>query len=129
MPRVYKNADMFALDKHQIQLKLPEPISPQLNLVLVECERGHYQEFSLADITFVYIFTEGKAVFLVNDKPHLVQAGDILALPPDHRLWYAGKFKAVLACAPAFDDAKETHHRFVESDEIESAWAKHLTAQ
>lgn len=126
MKLVTKKSEMAAFDKHQIHLRVPDQQSTAINVVIVECDRGHYQEFSMADITFVYTFTEGRAVFFIDDEPHLVEAGDMLTLPPDHRLWYAGKFKAVLACAPAFDETKETHHRFVESDEIEAAWSEYF---
>jgi len=127
MNLLFKKSEMRQANKHRIHLWLPDMNVPTINVVQVETERGHFQEYSMKETTFVYTIIEGKGVFFINDEPVVTEAGDIVVLPPEHRCWYAGKLKMVLASAPQYDDANETHHRFISEEEMNEAWEKYLS--
>lgn len=126
MQYLFPYQEMLQKEKHQIHLSIPNMESEVLNVVEVESERGHYQEFQLQTITFVYSIVEGKGVFFINDEPFIANKGDMILLPAGHRAWYAGKMKMVLASSPAYKPEDEIHIRVIDEEEMEKAWGKYL---
>lgn len=126
MQYLLPHSEMLHKTKHNIELWIPKLEREELNVVEVNCERGHYQEYQLKTTTFVYTIVEGKGVFFIDDEPIVVQKGDMVLLPPGHRAWYAGKMKIILSSAPAYKPEDEIHIRFIEEDEVEETWKKYL---
>ena len=104
-------------NKHGIDLTVYGEDFPGANVVHVNVEKGHFQEFYDVQSTFIYFIYEGRGVFVLNDEKTEVKATDLIVIPPNTRIHYFGMMKMVLTVSPAFDPANERHVRFVEENE------------
>ena len=126
MQYLFPYSEMLQKEKHQIQLHIPDLQRNDVNVVHVECERGHFQEFQMKSTTFIYTIIEGTGVFFIDDQPFVAGKGDMVIIPPEHKTWYAGKMNMILSSSPAYTPEDEMHIRLIEEDEMEKAWEKYL---
>ncbi len=102
-----KNADIFKLDKHEINLRV-YPNFNECGFVVVETKTGHNQEFKNSRSTYHYIILEGNGSFFLDDDEVGVEKGDLLSIEPNTRIYYKGNIKLVLLTTPAWREEDET---------------------
>ncbi len=90
---------------------------PSSNLVYVEVNEGHLEEFYDEVSTYMYLIFEGKGTYVLNDEKVEVQAKDLIVIPPKTRIHYFGKMKMALCVTPAFNEDNERHVRMVDISE------------
>lgn len=110
-----ENANTF--NKHGVDLVVYGENVPEANVVHVSVDEGHFQEFSDQKSYFIYYIYEGQGVFVLNDEKVEAKPTDLIVIPPNTRIHYFGTMKMVLTVSPAFDEANEVHHRFVDKSE------------
>jgi mannose-6-phosphate isomerase-like protein (cupin superfamily) len=101
-------------NKHGINLTVYGEDVPQANVVHVSVDEGHFQEFFDRESYYIYYIYEGEGLFVLDDARIEAKATDLIAIPPNTRIYYFGKMKMVLTVAPAFKAENENHVRFVE---------------
>lgn len=115
-------ADATDVSKHGINLKIYKADIPAMNIVTVETDTGHFQEFKMRTIDFHYLILDGFGTFVLDDEKVEVTKGDLLIIKAGTRIHYFGQLKMVLVSVPAFRADDEEHVRFV--DESESPYLK-----
>jgi mannose-6-phosphate isomerase-like protein (cupin superfamily) len=119
MTKKYKytadQVDKFS--KHGIDLTVYNEGVKEANVVHVQVEEGHFQEFYDVESTFIYYIIQGKGIFYLDDKKVEVKATDLVVIPPKTKIYYFGKMEMVLTVAPAFDPDNERHVRFIDKKE------------
>lgn len=111
----HKDANRFT--KYGINLAVYNENVPAANLVYVEVEVGHLEEFYSERSTFMYLIFEGEGTFVLNDEKVRAAAKDLIVIPPKTRIHYFGKMKMALCVTPAFDEKDEHHVRMVDASE------------
>lgn len=79
--------------KHGIDLTVYREDVPSANVVYVEVDGGHMQEFKDTTSHFIYYIIEGNGVFILDDEQVEVKATDLIVIPPNTRIHYFGKMK------------------------------------
>ena len=118
----FTHQDANRFTKHGINLAVYGEDVPAANLVYVEVEVGHLEEFYDDESTYMYLIFEGSGTFVLNDEKVEAQAKDLIVIPPKTRIHYFGKMKMALCVTPAFNEEREHHVRMVEAEE--SPYAK-----
>ncbi|MFE7778467.1 cupin domain-containing protein [Streptomyces sp. NPDC057445] len=103
--------------KHGIDLSVYGHSAPSATVARVEVQRGHFQEFVNQRSTYIYYVISGQGVFYLNGEAVAVRATDLIAVPPDTRIYYFGAMEMVLTVTPAFDEKDEKHVRFISESE------------
>lgn len=109
-------------NKHGIDLTVYGENVPEANVCHVSVKKGHFQEFYDVKSCYMYYIIKGKGIFFLNDEKVEAQAGDLIVIPPNTRIYYFGTMEMIETVAPAWDEANERHVRFV--DEKESPYYK-----
>ena len=104
-------------NKYGIDLVVYGENVPSANVVYVEVQEGHFQEFLDRESTYMYYIVEGKGTFYLNDEAVEAAATDLIVAPPQTRIHYFGTMKMVLTVTPAFNPENEEHIRFVGKEE------------
>lgn len=104
--------------KHGIDLTVYGHVNPSVTVVHVSVAEGHFQEFYNSESSYVYYVISGCGIFYLNDEAVPVSARDLVVVPPMTRIYYFGALEMVLTVAPAFDEAKERHVRFLDKSQI-----------
>jgi mannose-6-phosphate isomerase-like protein (cupin superfamily) len=117
----YTADEATKVNKHGIDLTIYGMDCPTANVVHVEVQKGHFQEFYNVESTFIYYIYEGRGTFVLNDEPVEAAATDLIVIPPNTRIYYFGTMKMVLTTTPRYKEENELHVRFV--DESESPYA------
>ena len=117
MTFVHKPDDGTLVEKYGMKLNVFPAFSDQVSFAQGSIEVGHLEEFSHAESWFVYFITSGHGTFVINDEHHPAEAGDIVAVPPDHRIHYFGKMEYLLVTSPSWSEEAETHIRMIDPDE------------
>jgi len=105
------------VSKHGINLKIYNGNTPAVNIVTVETDAGHFQEFRMKTIDFHYLILDGFGTFVLDDEKVEVAKGDLLVIKAGTRIHYFGQLKMVLVSTPAFRADDEEHIRFVDKSE------------
>jgi mannose-6-phosphate isomerase-like protein (cupin superfamily) len=113
----FSSEEAAKIHKHGIDLTIYNENIPQVNVVQVSVEEGHFQEFLDKECYFIYSIHEGNGLFVLNDEKVEAKAGDLVVIPPKTRIHYFGKMKMTLTVSPAFRPENEEHIRFVEKSE------------
>lgn len=104
--QLVKNGDIFKKEKLGINLSV-YPVIGNCEIVVVETETGHNQEFYDKASTFNYIILEGSGSFFLDDEEVRVARGDFITIQPNTRLYYKGKMKLVLITTPPWQEGNE----------------------
>ena len=105
------------VSKHGINLKIYNANTPAVNIVTVETDEGHFQEFRMKTISFYYLILDGFGTFVLDDEKVEVAKGDLLIIKAGTRIHYFGQLKMALISAPAYREDDEEHIRFVDKSE------------
>lgn len=108
-------ADKF--NKHGIDLTIYNEGVAQANVVHVEVEEGHFQEFLDKESHYMYYIYQGSGLFVLNDEKIEAKATDLIVIPPNTRIHYFGTMKMVLTVTPAYKEENEIHVRFIDKSE------------
>jgi ethanolamine utilization protein EutQ (cupin superfamily) len=84
------------------------------DLLFLEVNGGHYQEFLDRKSSFIYYILEGSGTFFLNGEEIPVVATDAIHVPKNTKIYYLGHMKLLLCVAPAWEEANEKHIRFIE---------------
>lgn len=101
-----KNADIFKQEKFGIKIGV-YPVIDNCEVVVVETEVGHNQEFYHKTSTFHYVILEGSGRFFLDDEEVKVSQGDFISIQPNTRLYYKGKMKLILITTPPWKEEGE----------------------
>jgi len=104
--KLTKNADVPKKEKFGIHLGVYPSIG-DCEIVLVETETGHNQEFYDKKSSFNYIVLDGAGSFFLDDKEVPVQKGDLVQVFPNTRIYYKGKMKLALIVNPPWQADNE----------------------
>jgi mannose-6-phosphate isomerase-like protein (cupin superfamily) len=118
----YTTKDARQFNKHGIDLTVYGEGVPSADVVHVNVEKGHFQEFYNDRSTLMYYIISGRGTFYLNDEPVEASATDLVVIPLRTRTHYFGKMEMVLTVTPAFKEEDEHHVRFI--DESESPYKK-----
>ncbi len=116
--KIIRNENASHFNKNGVDFTGYEDFGMDLGIVIENVEKGHFEEFVHEKSTFIYIFLEGKGVFVLNDEEVSVKAGDILIIEPGTRIYYYGSLKQILITSPKWDAAYERHIRILAEDEL-----------
>lgn len=107
--------DSISKEKHGIKLNVYSNFEkvPEANTCLVDCEKGHFQEFYDKKSTFIYYIMEGEGTFYLDGEPTKVKATDLIVAKPNTKIYYLGKMKMLLTVTPAWQPENEVHVRFI----------------
>lgn len=108
-------ADKF--HKHGIDLTAYGEDCTVANVVHVNVDKGHFQEFYDVESTYIYYIYEGSGTFVLKDERVQAEATDLIVVPPETRVHYFGAMRMVLTGSPAFKAENERHVRFVDENE------------
>lgn len=108
--------EAFTISKHGINLWVYQFDGDLAgaDMVYVEVEEGHFQEFYDKKSTFLYYVIEGEGTFYLNGKPVPAKATDLIVAPPTTKIYYLGKMKMVLFTVPAWKPENEVHVRYID---------------
>lgn len=112
---IYTKKDAVNIEKNGVKMLIynSKQQCSQAAVVYQETERGHTEEFLHTKSYFIFYVIEGKGTWFIEDKPHEVQAGDTVIIPPNTRFYYKGKLKQVCVTSPAWEAKHEQHIRDV----------------
>lgn len=104
-----------SFEKHGVHMHeyLGKEVSPDADLLYLDVNGGHYQEFRHSKSTFIYYVMEGSGTFYLNGEAIPVEPTDVIMAPPGTAIYYLGTMKLLLCCAPAWEEAYEEHIRYI----------------
>ena len=104
--QIIKKSQILSKEKFGIKIDL-YPVIGNCEIVVVETELGHNQEFydKISDLN--YIILDGFGSFFINDEEVKVQKGDFVSIKPNNRLYYKGKMRLVLITTPPWQAGNE----------------------
>lgn len=101
-----KNTEILRQEKFGIKLGI-YPAVGNCEVVVVETQTGHNQEFYDKVSTFNYLILEGSGSFFLDDEEVVVSQGDFISIQPNTRLYYKGKMKLILITTPPWKEGNE----------------------
>ena len=104
--QLVKNSDIFKKEKLGIKIGV-YPVIGNCEVVVVETETGHNQEFYDKASTLNYIILEGSGSFFLDDEEVKVSQGDFISIQPKTLLYYKGKMKLILITTPPWAEENE----------------------
>jgi predicted house-cleaning noncanonical NTP pyrophosphatase (MazG superfamily) len=110
---VFKPENAVMIEKHGVRMRIYTTKSDCRNAAVLyqETETGHAEEFIHEISNFIYYVLEGSGTWIIEDKEHEVQAGDVVVVPAGKRFWFRGNLKQVCVTAPAWEEQYEHHIR------------------
>lgn len=90
--------------------------SPAADMLYLEVNGGHYQEFRHTKSTFIYYVLEGSGTFYLDGVATNVSPTDVILAPVNTAIYYLGTMKLLLVTAPAWEEQYEEHIRFIEKE-------------
>lgn len=108
-------ADKF--NKHGIDLTIYPYKDPASTVCRVSVKEGHFQEFYDVKSSFTYYIISGEGVFFLDGEQVKAEAGDLITIPPNTKIYYFGTMEMVLTCAPAWQEENERQVRFIDKDQ------------
>ncbi len=109
--------DALKVSKHGIDLTIYQYKNPLSTVCRVSVKEGHFQEFYDVESSFTYSILSGKGTFYLDGMPVQAEAGDLIVIPPNTKIYYFGTMEMVLTNAPAWKEENERHVRFVDRSE------------
>ena len=113
---VFKPKNSAVIEKHGVKMTIYTTKSDCRNVAVLyqETKTGHAEEFLHEISNFVYYIIEGRGTWIIEDKEHDVQAGDVVLVPVGKRFWFRGNLKQVCVTAPAWEEQYEHHIRNID---------------
>lgn len=110
---VFKPENAEVIEKHGVRMRIYTTKSDCRNAAVLyqETETGHAEEFMHEISNFIYYIIEGNGTWIIEDKEHEVQAGDVVVVPVGKRFWFRGNLKQVCVTAPSWEERYEHHIR------------------
>jgi len=106
-------SEAINFQKHGVNmwLYLDGEKTPEANVLYLEVNGGHYEEFYHDKSTFIYYVLEGNGSFYLNGEETKVKSTDLVVAKPGTKIYYLGKMKLLLTCTPAWKEKYEHHVR------------------
>ena len=104
--QLIKNDKIFKKEKVGIKIDV-YPTIGNCEIVLVDTNTGHNQEFYDKVSILNYIVLEGSGSFFIDDEEVKVSKGDLISIEPNTRLYYKGKMKLILITTPPWREGNE----------------------
>jgi mannose-6-phosphate isomerase-like protein (cupin superfamily) len=117
MNYIYKKQDAKTKNKFGVTITSYGADAPS-SIVYEDVEVGHMQEWYSDVSTYQWYIIEGTGIYVIDDEKYAVSAGDLVVVPPKHRMHYFGKMKMVLITTPKYDDANEHEVRLIDPSEV-----------
>ena len=113
---VFKPENAEIIEKHGVRMRIYTTKSDCRNAAVLyqETETGHAEEFIHEISNFIYYIIEGSGTWIIEDKAHEVQAGDVVVVPAGKRFWFRGNLKQICVTAPAWEERYEHHIRGID---------------
>lgn len=113
---VFKPESAEVIEKHGVRMRIYTTKSDCRNAAVMyqETETGHAEEFMHEISNFIYYIIEGNGTWIIEDKEHEVQAGDVVVVPAGKIFWFRGNLKQICVTAPAWEEQYEHHIRNIE---------------
>ncbi|MDY6766038.1 MAG: cupin domain-containing protein [Candidatus Nanohaloarchaea archaeon] len=107
-------ADQF--EKHGIELwdYFGEDGPPEGEVLYLETEDGHAEEFYNEESAFFYYVVEGEGSFYLDREEVAVSPGDLVYAPAETRIYYVGAMKFLLFVTPPWTPEQEVHVRDID---------------
>lgn len=102
--------------KHGVEMSeyFAKETSPDADMLYLEVNGGHYQEFRHTKSTFIYYVLEGSGTFYLDGVATEVFPTDVILAPKNTAIYYLGTMKLLLVTAPAWEEKYEEHIRYIE---------------
>jgi mannose-6-phosphate isomerase-like protein (cupin superfamily) len=113
-----KASEAVELSKHGIDLRIYDHDAGDLTVAHVDVQVGHFQEFYNSESSYLYYIIAGEGVFYLDGEPLSVGPGDLLAVPPNTRIYYVGAMQMLLMVTPTFDPESEQEVRRIAKSEL-----------
>lgn len=104
--KIIRHSEIPKKEKFDIKLDIYPSIG-DAEIVIVETEKGHNQEFYDKRSTYNYIVLAGEGSFFLDDEELPVKAGDMLTIKPNTRIYYKGKMRLALITTPPWSAENE----------------------
>jgi mannose-6-phosphate isomerase-like protein (cupin superfamily) len=88
--------------------------SPAASIVYEETDQGHCEEFYHQKSYYIFYILEGQGTWVIDGVDYLVEATDLVIIPPGVKFYYKGNLKQVCITSPAWDPNYECHVRNIE---------------
>lgn len=117
MTYVFKKDNARKIHKFGVDITLYDTDASS-GVVYEEVEKGHLQEWYSDVSTYQWFIIEGSGTYVIDGEKHDVTQGDLVVVPPGHRMYYYGTMKMVLVTTPKFDPAHEHEARVIDESEF-----------
>lgn len=74
----------------------------QADVLYIEVDGGHDEEFYHEESAFIYYVLEGEGTFYLDGEATDVTTTDVVAIPPGTNIYYTGQMELLLVTAPAW---------------------------
>lgn len=113
---VFKKENAEMIEKHGVRMRIYTTKSDCRNAAVLyqETETGHAEEFVHEISNFIYYVIGGSGTWIIEDKKHEVQSGDVVVVPAGKRFWFKGNLKQVCITTPAWEEQYEHHIRDID---------------
>ncbi len=118
MSYIVKKDEARQIHKFGVDITLYDTEAPS-TVVYEEVEKGHMQEWYSGVSTYQWFIVEGSGVYVIDGDKYEVAKGDLVVVPPKHKMYYYGKMKMVLVTTPEYDDANEHEVRLINESEFD----------
>lgn len=88
----------------------------QADVLYIEVDGGHNEEFYHDESAFIYYVLDGEGTFYLDGDETPVSETDVVAIPPETKIYYTGKMNLLLVTAPEY---QAEHEHVVREVEIE----------
>jgi mannose-6-phosphate isomerase-like protein (cupin superfamily) len=113
---IYKKENTIEFEKQGVKMRVynTKDHCPEASIVYQETLTGHNEEFFHSKSNFIFYIIEGSGTWFIEDEPYIVETGDVVIIPPNHRFYYKGNLKQICITSPAWEEEYEYHVRNVE---------------
>lgn len=118
MSYIFKKSGARKLHKFGVDITLYDAEAPSA-IVYEEVEKGHMQEWYSDVSTYQWFIVEGAGVYVIDGSKYEVTQGDLVVVPPKHKMYYYGKMKMVLVTTPKYSEANEHEVRLIDESELD----------
>lgn len=72
----------------------------QADVLYIEVDGGHTEEFYHEESAFIYYVLDGEGTFYLDGDEVPVEETDVVAIPPETKIYYTGTMELLLVTAP-----------------------------